>query len=141
MRKKKIFIVSKLYDTAVLTDNEIKLEVQKDLDTLIGAGRVKFDITSTEKGSTLIFHRNVDYGMTKPNTEIIDADAYMICGIGLDGFKLPQMWYEPPFGYSYHFKQSEFKKYYKKNALVLGADKVGWMKLDIEKNVLKVRIR
>lgn len=139
--KKKILIASKLYDTEVLTDNEIKVEVQKDLDTLIGAGRVKFDISTTNNSSTLIFHRNVDYGMTKPNTEILDADAYMVCGIGLDGFKLPQMWYEPPFGYSYHFKQSVFKKYYKTSAIELGADKVGWMKLDIEKNVLKVRIR
>lgn len=139
--KKKIFIVSKIYDTEVLTDNEIKVEVQKDLDTLIGTGRVKFDITTTNNSSTLIFHRNVDYGMTKPSTEIIDADAYMVSGIGLDGFKLPSMWYEPPFGYTYSFSQSEFKRCYKISAIGLGADKVGWMKLDIEKNVLKVRIR
>lgn len=139
--RKKILIVSKVYDTAIMTDEAIKIAVQADIDRLIGTGRVKFDITSTEKGSTLIFHRNVDYGMTKPSTEIIDADAYMVSGIGLDGFKLPSMWYEPPFGYTYSFSQSEFKRCYKISAIGLGADKVGWMKLDIEKNVLKVRIR
>lgn len=139
--RKKIFIGSKLYDTAVLTDNEIKVEVQKDLDTLIGVGRVKFDIATTNNSSTLIFHRNVDYGMTKSDTEIIDADAYMVCGIGLDGFKLPSMWYEPPFGYTYSFSQSEFKRCYKTSAIGLGADKVGWMKLEIKNYALKVRIR
>lgn len=139
--KKKIFIVSKVYDTAAMTDEAIRVEVQKDLDTLIGADRVKLDIATTNNSSTLIFHRNVDYGMTKPNTEIIDADAYMVCGIGLDGFKLPSMWYEPPFGYTYSFSQAEFKKCYKTSAIGLGADKVGWMKLEIKNYALKVRIR
>lgn len=139
--KKKIFIVSKLYDTAVMTDEAIRVAVQADIDRLIGAGRVKFDIITTNNCSALIFHRNVDYGMADYKTEILDADAYMVCGIGLDGFKLPQMWYEPPFGYSYHFKQSVFKKYYKTSAIGLGADKVGWMKLEIKNYVFKLRIR
>lgn len=139
--RKKILIVSKVYDTEVLTDEAIKIAVQADIDRLIGAGRVKFDIITTNNSSTLIFHRNVDYGMTKPSTEIIDADAYMVSGIGLDGFKLPSMWYEPPFGYTYSFSQSEFKRCYKISAIGLGADKVGWMKLEIKNYALKVRIR
>lgn len=139
--KKKIFIVSKLYDTAVMTDEAIRVAVQADIDRLIGAGRVKFDIITTNNCSALIFHRNVDYGMADYKTEILDADAYMVCGIGLDGFKLPQMWYEPPFGYSYHFKQSVFKKYYKKNALVLGADKIKWSKLKIGNHSLVLRLK
>lgn len=124
-----------------MTIEEIKIAVQADIDRLIGAGRVKFDISTTNNSSTLIFHRNVDYGMTKPNTEILDADAYMVSGIGLDGFKLPSMWYEPPFGYTYSFSQSEFKRCYKISAIGLGADKVGWMKLEIKNYALKIRIR
>ncbi len=138
---KKVFIVSKVYDTATMADQVIKALVQADIDKLIGENRVKFYINTTDKRVDLMFFRNVDYGMVKTKTELLDVDAYMICGIGLDNFKLPEMWFEPPFGYSYHFQQKEFKRCYKESALQLGADQVKWSKLEINKHSLVFRLK
>lgn len=63
--KKKIFIVSKIYDTEKMTDNDIRIAVQADIDKLIGENRVRFHINTTDKRVDLMFFRNVDYGMTK----------------------------------------------------------------------------
>lgn len=139
--KKKIFIVSKIYDTEKMTDEDIRISVQTDIDRLIGENRVRFYINTTDKRADLMFFRNVDYGMTKPEVDILDADAYMICGIGLEGFKLPEMWFEPPFGYSYHFRQKEFKRCYKESAIQLGADRVKWSRLEIGKHSLVFRLK
>lgn len=138
---KKVFISGKIYDTNVLTEKQIETAVQVDLDSLIGKDKVIFNISITQDRINLIFRRNVDYGRADCNTLILDADAYMICGIGLNGFKLPKMWLEPPLGYPYHFEQSVFRQYYKDNALNLGADKVGWTKLEIGNHSLVLRLK
>lgn len=55
---KKFFAVSKIYDTAVMTDNEIESSIQKDLDTLTGnAGLVRFQLEIREKEIILRFIR------------------------------------------------------------------------------------
>lgn len=138
---KKVFISGKIYDTNVLTEKQIETAVQTDLDSLIGKDKVIFNIGITQDRINLIFRRNVNYGKVDCNTLILDADAYMICGIGLNGFKLPQMWTEPPFGYSYHFEQNEFMRCYKENALELGGDKVNWSKLEIGNHSLIFRLK
>ena len=71
----------------------------------------------------------------------MDADAYILCGIGLNGFKLPEMWYVPLFGYSYSFEHKVFKECYKKSAALLGADRVRWCQLKIRKYIMTLRIR
>lgn len=139
---KKFFAVSKIYDTAVMTDSEIESSIQKDLDTLTGnAGLVRFQLEVREKEIILGFVRGIDYGYTDPEEEILDADAYLLCGIGLNGFKLPDMWYVPLFGYSYSFEHKIFKKCYKKSAVLLGADQVKWYQLKINENMMALKIR
>lgn len=140
--KKKIFIVSKVYDTKKMLDEEIKALVQADLDTLIGKGRVEFEINTTETEIELTFNRRIDYPDNKlQKGVIIDADAYMICGIGLNGFKPPVMWYEPPFGYTYFFDQAEFEKCYKRSATKLGANRVKDLILDVRKDALVMKLK
>ena len=139
---KKFFAVSKVYDTTVMTDNEIESSIQKDLDTLTGnAGLVRFQLEVREKEIILGFVRGIDYGHTDPEEEILDADTYLLCGIGLNGFKLPDMWYVPLFGYSYSFEHEVFKECYKKSAVLLGADQVKWCQLKINKNMMALKIR
>lgn len=138
---KKIFVVGKVYDTAILTEKEIETSVQSDIDAWIGRDKVIFNIGITENRINLIFRRNVDYGMAKYDTEILNADAYMVCGIDSNKFRLPVMWYEPPLDYPYHFEQSVFKKCYKASALKLGADKVKWSKLEIGNHSLILRLK
>ena len=139
---KKVFIVSKVYDTKKIADEEIKALVQADLDTLIGKGRVELEVNTTETEIELTFRRGIDYSDDRLQKGlIIDADAYMICGIGLNGFKPPVMWYEPPFGYTYFFDQAEFEKCYKRSATKLGANRVKDLKLDIRKDSLVMKLR
>lgn len=139
---KKFFAVSKVYDTALMTDNEIESSIQKDLDTLTGnTGLVRFQLEVREKEIILRFIRCIDYGHTDPEEEILDADAYILCGISLNGFKLPDMWYVPLFGYSYSFEHKIFKECYKKSAFLLGADQVKWCQLKINESMMALKIR
>ena len=97
--KKKIFIVSKIYDTTEMTDNDIRIAVQADIDRLIKReGVVKFEIIRQAKEIDFVFHRGLEYPDNKPQQGLMaDADGYLVCGIGLDGFRLPKMWGEVPF--------------------------------------------
>lgn len=67
---KKIFVVGKVYDTAILTEKEIETSVQSDIDAWIGRDKVIFNIGITENRINLIFRRNVDYGMAKYDTRM-----------------------------------------------------------------------
>ena len=74
--KKKIFITSKVYDTKKMLDEEITALVQVDLDTLIGKGRVEFEINTTETEIELTFRRGIDYSDDRLQKKlIIDADV------------------------------------------------------------------
>lgn len=139
---KKFFAVGKVYDTALMTDNEIESSIQKDLDTLTGnAGLVRFQLEVREQEIILRFIRCIDYGYTDPEEDILDADAYILCGIGLNGFKLPDMWYVPLFGYSYSFEHEVFKACYKKSAVLLGANQVKCYQLKINENMMALKIK
>ena len=58
---KKFFVVGKVYDTALMTDQEIKKAVQKDLDDYIGEGKVNFSIHTDSNMISLIFIRFTNY--------------------------------------------------------------------------------
>ncbi len=76
---KKFFVVGKVYDTAIMTDQEIKDTVQKDLDNYIGTGIVNFNIHTEPNMIFLIFIRFTDY--YKQNNvdlakDMVDVDAF-----------------------------------------------------------------
>ena len=127
---KKIFAVGKVYDTAIMTDQEIEDAVQKDLDDYIGTGKVDFSIHTEPDMISLVFIR------------LIDADAFMITGEGYQGFHLPSMFPTVPFGYTpYVMAQSDFKMAYKESSELLGADKVKWMKTEVTPHSVVLRIK
>ena len=142
---KRIFSVSKVYDTALMTDEEIRDAVQKDLDDYIGTGKVDFNIHTESNMIFLIFIRFTDYYKQKNvdlNKEMIDADAFMVTGEGYNGFQLPFKFPIAPFGYSpYVMDQSDFKTAYKESAELLGADKVKWMKMEVSPHSVVLRIK
>ncbi|ADY37624.1 hypothetical protein Bacsa_3096 [Phocaeicola salanitronis DSM 18170] len=142
---KKIFVVGKIYDTALMTDQEIKDVVQENLDDYIGEGKVNFSIHTDSNMISLIFIRFTDYykqnnvDLTK---DMIDADAFMVTGEGYNGFQLPSKFQIAPFGYSpYKLGQSDFKMAYKESAELLGADKVRWMKMEVTPHSVVLRIK
>lgn len=143
---KKIFVVGKIYDTALMTGQEIKDAVQKDLDDYIGEGKVDFSIHTDSNMISLIFIRFTDY--YKQNNidlskDMIDADAFMVTGEDYNDFHLlPSMFSIAPFGYSpYKLGQSDFKMAYKESAELLGADKVKWMKMEVTPHSVVLRIK
>lgn len=142
---KKIFAVGQIYDTALMTDREISDAVQKDLDGYIGAGKVEFSIHTDPNMISLVFLRFTDYYKEKNidmGQEMIDADAFMVTGEGHQGFHIPLIFPTAPFGYSpYIMAQSDFKQAYKESAKLLGADKVGWMKMEINSHAVVLRIK
>ena len=100
---KKIFAVGKVYDTALMTDQEIEDAVQKDLDDYIGTGKVDFSIHTEPDMISLVFIRFTGYYGEKSidmAKDMIDADAFMVTGEGYQGFHLPSMFPTVPFGYT-----------------------------------------
>lgn len=142
---KKIFVVGKIYDTALMTDQEIEDAVQKDLDDYIGTGKVDFSIHTEPDMISLVFIRFTDYykqNNVDQSEDMIDADAFMITGEGYQGFHLPSMFSTVPFGYTpYVMSQSDFKMAYKESSELLGADKVRWMKMEVTDHSVVLRIK
>ena len=121
---KKFFVVGKVYDTAIMTDQEIKDTVQKDLDDYIGTGKVNFNIHTEPNMIFLIFRRSTNY-YEQNNVDLakdmVDADAFMVTGEGYNDFHLPSMFSIAPFGYSpYVMSQSDFKMAYKDGGTAWG---------------------
>jgi hypothetical protein len=142
---KKIFVVGKIYDTALMTDQEINDAVQKDLDDYIGTGKVDFSIHTESNMISLVFIRFTGYYGEKSidmAKEMIDADAFMITGEGYQGFHLFSMFPIAPFGYTpYVMSQSDFKMAYKESSELLGTDKVKWMKTEVTPHSVVLRIK
>ena len=142
---KKFFVVGKVYDTEIMTDQEIKDTVQKDLDDYIGTGKVNFNIHTEPNMIFLIFIRFTDY--YKQNNidlskDMIDADAFMVTGEGYNDFHLPSMFSIASFGYSpYTLGQFDFKMAYKESAELLGVDKVKWMRMEVSHYSVVIRIK
>ena len=142
---RKIFVVGKIYDTTLMTDQEIGDAVQENLDDYIGEGKVNFSIHTDSNMISLIFIRFTDY--YKQNNidlskDMIDADAFMVTGEGYQGFHLPSLFPTVPFGYTpYVMSQSDFKMAYKESLELLGADKVKWMKTEVTPHSVVLRIK
>lgn len=141
--KKKIFIVSKIYDTEKMTDNDIRIAVQADINKLIKReGVVEFEIIRQAKEIDLVFHRRLEYPDNKLQQGLMaDADGYLVCGIGLDGFRLPKMWGEVPFGCSYFFEQAVFKESYRESAVELGVSLIKDLELEVGKEALVLKLK
>ena len=142
---KKVFVVREIYDTVTLTDQEITDAVQKDLDEYIGKGIVKFGFHTSHNMISLVFIRFTSY--YKQNNvdlkkDMVDADAFMVTGEGFGGFRMPVKFPIAPFGYTpYLMEQSDFKTAYKDSAVLLGADKVVWMKTEVTPHSFVVRLK
>lgn len=142
---KKVFVVGKVYDTATMTDQEITDAVQKDLDEYIGKGIVNFGFHTSPNMISLVFIRFTKYYKEVSadlKKDMVDADAFMVTGEGFGGFRMPVKFPIAPFGYTpYLMAQSDFKMAYKDSAKLLGADKVGWMKMEVTSHSVVIRIK
>ena len=143
---KKFFVVGKIYDTALMTDQEIKDAVQQALNDYIGEGKVDFSIHTDSNMIFLIFIRFTDYykqNNIDSSQDMIDSSAFMVAGEDYNDFHLlHSMFSIAPFGYSpYKLGQADFKMAYKESAELLRADKVKWMKMEVTPHSVVLRIK
>lgn len=139
----KIFIVSKIYDTTILSNDKTENLVQKDIDSYVGKDKVIFKLYITGKTASLYFYRGVNYSSlhADPKSQIIDADAFMISGEGYEGFRMPAQFPKVPLRCTYSMEQSEFIKAYIESAGVLGADKIKKACLEIDGGKIVLRVK
>ena len=88
--KKKIFIVSKIYDTERMTDEDIRIAVQADIDKLIKReGVVEFEIIRQAKEIDLVFYRGLEYPDNKLQQGLIDRKSTRLNSSHTDSSRMP----------------------------------------------------
>ncbi|WP_303236177.1 hypothetical protein [Phocaeicola coprophilus] len=141
----KLFITSKIYDTEKQTIAEIEKAVQEDLDAFIGKDKVEFKLYTLGNVVAMFFNRHLDYSSLRadPRESIIGEDALIITGDRYNGFIMPSPLPPMPYlGYIiYNLEQSDFLDAYKKSAKILGASKIRDCWLEINSNMIVLRVQ
>lgn len=141
----KLFITSKIYDTEKQTIAEIEKAVQEDLDNMVGKDKVEFKLYTLGNVVAMFFNRHLDYSSLRadPRESIIGEDALIITGDRYNGFIMPSPL--PPMPYLghiiYNLEQSDFLDAYKKSAKILGASKIRDCWLEINSNMIVLRVQ
>ena len=141
----KLFITSKIYDTEKQTIAEIEKAVQEDLDNMVGKDKVEFKLCTLGNVVAMFFNRHLDYSSLRadPRESIIGEDALIITGDRYNGFIMPSPL--PPMPYLgriiYNLEQSDFLDAYKKSAKILGASKIRDCWLEINSNMIVLRVQ
>lgn len=141
----KLFITSKIYDTEKQTIAEIEKAVQEDLDNMVGKDKVEFKLYTLGNVVAMFFNRHLDYSSLRadPRESIIGEDALIITGDRYNGFIMPSPLPPMPYlGYIiYNLEQSDFLDAYKKSAKILGASKIRDCWLEINSNMIVLRVQ
>lgn len=139
---KTIYVAGKVYDLATTTAEEIKTDVQNRLDAHYGEDCVIFRINvwDKEKEITINFLRNYKDSYNIDDKSIFCADADLLTGRGIEGFKVPDMWPIVPFGYAFSLGLDEFITCYKNLAKILGASRMKNIMITHSKDNLNVRL-
>lgn len=141
----KLFITSKIYDTEKQTIAEIEKAVQEDLDNMVGKDKVEFKLCTLGNVVAMFFNRHLDYSSLRadPRESIIGEDALIITGDRYNGFIMPSPLPPMPYlGYIiYSLEQSDFLDAYKKSAKILGASKIRDCWLEINSNMIVLRVQ
>ncbi|MCF2594596.1 hypothetical protein I6E11_12510 [Bacteroides caecigallinarum] len=141
----KLFITSKIYDTEKQTIAEIEKAVQDDLDNMVGKDKVEFKLCTLGNVVAMFFNRPLEYSTlgADPRESIIGEDALIITGDRYNGFIMPSPL--PPMPYLghiiYNLEQSDFLEIYKESAKILGASKIRDCWLEINSNMIVLRVQ
>ena len=140
--KKKLFLVTEVYDLNTVTEEDIRIDVQSRLDAHYGKGCCVFSINvwKEEKEVTINFWRNYKGCYNTDDKSIFCADMDLITGRGIEGFAVPYMWPTVPFGYPFSTGIDDFIPCYKKSAKELGASRMKDIMITHDKDNLNVRL-
>ena len=140
--KKKLFLVTEVYDLNTVTEEDIRIDVQSRLDAHYGKGCCVFSINvwKEEKEVTINFWRNYKDSYNTDDKSIFCADMDLITGRGIEGFAVPYMWPTVPFGYPFSTGIDDFIPCYKKSAKELGASRMKDIMITHDTDYLNVRL-
>lgn len=144
-KEKKVFVMGKVYTITETNISEIERAVQEDLDAFIGKDKVEFKLYTLGNVVAMFFNRHLDYSSLRadPRESIIGEDALIITGDRYNGFIMPSPLPPMPYlGYIiYNLEQSDFLDAYKKSAKILGASKIRDCWLEINSNMIVLRVQ
>lgn len=144
-KEKKVFVMGKVYTITETNISEIERAVQEDLDAFIGKDKVEFKLYTLGNVVAMFFYRHLDYSSLRadPRESIIGEDALIITGDRYNGFIMPSPLPPMPYlGYIiYNLEQSDFLDAYKKSAKILGASKIRDCWLEINSNMIVLRVQ
>lgn len=144
-KEKKVFVMGKVYTMTETNISEIEKAVQEDLDAFIGKDKVEFKLYTLGNVVAMFFNRHLDYSSLRadPRESIIGEDALIITGDRYNGFIMPSPLPPMPYlGYIiYNLEQSDFLDAYKKSARILGASKIRDCWLEINSNMIVLRVQ
>ena len=137
-----IYVAGKVYDLATTTAEEIKTDVQNRLDAHYEKDCIIFRINvwNKEKEVTINFWRSYMDSYNTDDKLIFCADADLLTGRGIEGFKVPDMWPIAPFGYAFSLWLDEFITCYNNSAKILGASRMKNIMITHSKDNLNVRL-
>ena len=140
--KKKLFLVTEVYDLNTVTEEDIRIDVQSRLDAHYGIGCCVFSINvwKDEKEVTINFRRNYKDSYNTDDKSIFCYDADLLTGRRINGFQVPVMWPTAPFGYPFSTGIDEFITCYKESAKKLGASRMKDIMITHDKDNLNVRL-
>lgn len=144
-KEKKVFVMGKVYTITETNISEIERAVQEDLDNMVGKDKVEFKLCTLGNVVAMFFNRPLEYSTlgADPRESIIGEDALIITGDRYNGFIMPSPLPPMPYlGYIiYNLEQSDFLDAYKKSAKILGACKIRDCWLEINSNMIVLRVQ
>lgn len=144
-KEKKVFVMGKVYTITETNISEIEKAVHEDLDNMVGKDKVEFKLCTLGNVVAMFFNRHLDYSSLRadPRESIIGEDALIITGDRYNGFIMPSPLPPMPYlGYIiYNLEQSDFLDAYKKSAKILGASKIRDCWLEINSNMIVLRVQ
>ena len=140
--KKKLFLVTEVYDLNTVTEEDIRIDVQSRLDAHYGIGCCVFSINvwKDEKEVTINFRRNYKDSYNTDDKSIFCYDADLLTGRRINGFQVPVMWPTVPFAYPFSTGIDEFITCYKESAKELGASRMKDIMIEHSEKNLNVRL-
>ena len=137
-----MFLVGKVHEVEPATIKIVQFGIQCDLDRLTGEHKVELtaDMVS-ENEIEFTFSRTSLQNLVEPDNINI-ADAWIITGEGLDGFRMAEPLPSIPCSsyFNIFIKQSMFFDCYKKSARALGASRIKDIGLEITHEYVKLKL-
>lgn len=139
--KKDVLIAGRIrnLDTTVLP--ALETQVRPDIYNLTGGYWKNFQIRQAAD-------REIEFSIDRPLNDgdilnpdlVFNLDAAAIVGLGLDGFRLPEPWMEPPYDLTYFFEKSVFIDCYRKSTVLLGGSRIKDMQVDADYEKVVVKL-